>query len=330
MKTLYHILLNQGNMDILWFFMVLLCSPALTRAGDGEGGGGSELSGVLGLTELSPHRVKGSYRSSSDGKGLNLDIRTREDGRHSLAISTLDGRTLLASRQRSPDSPLGVSLLGNRFILAREEGEGEAGQRKRRRREYLVPQDMHGLFEPALRKDGLLEVLGGVLDEHRANATRSAAIGELLSSREAGLLIDAARALADTGVRGQESPAAFLLFVLALRTQSLIDQMEETSLSDKLRSLELEKQQQQKDEEFCANSNSTCPLGTCPQGDGCTGMCGPGCECWEWVCGDCCFNKMCYDHDLCCSRKGFVSWSCLGIVARDSETGFHCSVPYQC
>jgi hypothetical protein len=29
----------------------------------------------------------------------------------------------------------------------------------------------------------------------------------------------------------------------------------------------------------------------------CFGMCGAGCECWSWICGDCCFHDFCADHD---------------------------------
>lgn len=31
--------------------------------------------------------------------------------------------------------------------------------------------------------------------------------------------------------------------------------------------------------------------------DDCRGMCGPGCKCWSWVCGDCCYNELCNVHD---------------------------------
>lgn len=39
-----------------------------------------------------------------------------------------------------------------------------------------------------------------------------------------------------------------------------------------------------------------------PYNNNCLGMCGPGCTCWWGVCFDCCFNRGCYEHDLCCGR----------------------------
>jgi hypothetical protein len=45
----------------------------------------------------------------------------------------------------------------------------------------------------------------------------------------------------------------------------------------------------------------------------CYGMCGPGCSCWSWVCGDCCYHWGCAVHDSWC-RKG-EWWWCDDITA---------------
>lgn len=60
----------------------------------------------------------------------------------------------------------------------------------------------------------------------------------------------------------------------------------------------------------CWNPSSGAPnleeLPKCPgqckakpnKGNDCLGMCGPGCDdCWEWICGDCCFHNFCAVHD---------------------------------
>ena len=67
-----------------------------------------------------------------------------------------------------------------------------------------------------------------------------------------------------------------------------------------------------------------CDLTSCPpcQEDQCIGLCGKGCNCWWWVCGDCCFHKGCADHDLCC--EDWYSWACL--VPYNLE----CESPYVC
>jgi hypothetical protein len=48
-------------------------------------------------------------------------------------------------------------------------------------------------------------------------------------------------------------------------------------------------------------------------GSGCYGMCGPGCSCWSWVCGDCCYHYGCAVHDGWC-REG-KWWYCYDITA---------------
>jgi len=47
--------------------------------------------------------------------------------------------------------------------------------------------------------------------------------------------------------------------------------------------------------------------------DSCYGMCGPGCDCWSWVRGDCCYHYGCAVHDSWC-RDG-EWWYCYDITA---------------
>lgn len=65
-----------------------------------------------------------------------------------------------------------------------------------------------------------------------------------------------------------------------------------------------------------------------PGQDQCMGMCGPGCGCWKWVCGDCCFHKGCDAHDNDCRK---CSWSHPGACLRCASfssffTGGRCEV----
>jgi hypothetical protein len=40
-------------------------------------------------------------------------------------------------------------------------------------------------------------------------------------------------------------------------------------------------------------------------GNDCYGMCGPGCNCWSFVCGNCCYHGGCATHDSYCRGGGF-------------------------
>ena len=57
-----------------------------------------------------------------------------------------------------------------------------------------------------------------------------------------------------------------------------------------------------------------------PKKNNCRGLCGKGCSCWWWVCGDCCSHTGCKQHDLCC-KKDFYSSYCLFPY----HHGFKCS-----
>ena len=45
-----------------------------------------------------------------------------------------------------------------------------------------------------------------------------------------------------------------------------------------------------------------------PTENTCRGMCGKGCSCWSWFCGDCCWHRGCYEHDICCNYGRFTSY----------------------
>lgn len=50
-----------------------------------------------------------------------------------------------------------------------------------------------------------------------------------------------------------------------------------------------------------------------PTANNCRGLCGKGCWCWKWFCGDCCWHRGCYEHDLCCKKKPYSSY-CLAPI----------------
>ena len=58
-----------------------------------------------------------------------------------------------------------------------------------------------------------------------------------------------------------------------------------------------------------------------PRANNCLGMCGPGCMCWSWYCGNCCWHRGCYEHDLCCKKSRFSSY-CLTPPGCSSFSGY--------
>lgn len=77
--------------------------------------------------------------------------------------------------------------------------------------------------------------------------------------------------------------------------------------------------------ERCTTYATTCPTGRCPGSDGCFGMCGFGCNCLQFVCGNCCTNHGCIEHDRCCRKGGFfATLRCYTYV------GFCCNCNFPC
>jgi hypothetical protein len=51
-------------------------------------------------------------------------------------------------------------------------------------------------------------------------------------------------------------------------------------------------------------------------GNSCYGMCGSGCSCWSWVCGDCCYHGGCAVHDSWCREgKWYYCYNITAVIA---------------
>ena len=128
---------------------------------------------------------------------------------------------------------------------------------------------------------------------------------KLLSLQESDLLEEAADAVGKKGLNGRNTPAALPFFVLALR----ITQLAKDSNYDNITITQRYKR--------------SCRGPPTRLNDECIGLCGKGCRCWRWLCGDCCWHRGCYDHDLCC-KKSWLQHHCLLPIK------FHCDQPFNC
>ena len=146
---------------------------------------------------------------------------------------------------------------------------------------------------------------------------------DLLQLKESILLEDASRALGDKGVTGRNTPAVLPFYMFALQVTRSIDSSlhDTTTLPKKV------------DDATSPSRRKRILLPDCERpvfGPNCKGLCGKGCTCWKWVCGDCCWNMGCYWHDDCCEKFGFSSWSRCTIPTNFScDSYFYCTEPEQ-
>ena len=55
-----------------------------------------------------------------------------------------------------------------------------------------------------------------------------------------------------------------------------------------------------------------------PTENNCRGLCGLGCWCWSWFCGDCCWHPGCSEHHLCCKKKPYSTYCLVPVRLRCS------------
>ena len=118
-------------------------------------------------------------------------------------------------------------------------------------------------------------------------------LDEMLALPEMGQLPTLSRALGARGITGMDYPAVLALHKVAQQTAQTL----KVNIP-KLDPIAAEKG-------YCqAYPNA---------GSSCFGMCGPGCDCWSWVCGDCCYHWGCAVHDDWCNDGQW--WWCYNITA---------------
>ncbi len=142
--------------------------------------------------------------------------------------------------------------------------------------------------------DSTLSLLSGKLDLQAdgaqgltaaqvAQAGDPSAAAELNTQAEMKLLPMLSKLLGERGINGRDYPATYALHLLASRIADSADSSLGESLSpaspEVLACKDLRKD---------------------PNKNECYGMCGRGCSCWTWVCGDCCYHKGCAYHDTQC------------------------------
>ena len=322
--------------NLCFLLGVLLCGEAIAASiedtaeyfPDDDGDDGFDGSaGKLNMVTTSPEKIEGRYHSIGGGGIHFLSEFLPESEVAELTIRTLEGELLITSLQNNHG--LLLTVMGRQFLII-----NSSTTERLQLTGFVVPQEYSETVSQKLKTTQIpLKTLRN-LDFEGGNATRQSAYEELLSRAEVGMIIDAAKMLGMSGVMGNENPSAFNFYILALRFAKFRSQeVPETET-------ELEQQQQQRSKRshcwwgrtHCSNNGRCCY--SCPQGNDCLGLCGPGCGCWWWVCFNCCWNRFCHGHDLCCSGpNGYNTWGCLGAfqgLLNWATAGFTCHLPYWC
>jgi hypothetical protein len=154
-------------------------------------------------------------------------------------------------------------------------------------------------FEATRLLDGtrslLVQTGGGriLIRTQGGESTGADTLADLFDAPEAVALPWLSRELGRRGISGRAFPASFELHSLAL----VVGKAKETSLPPL-------------EETVSGTPTPRVKSGRCAveaEGDACFGMCGNGCNCWRWVCGDCCWHGGCAAHDDDCRSCSFAN-----------------------
>ena len=179
--------------------------------------------------------------------------------------------------------------------------------------DYIVPPNATGVMETMMRSDDphMTDDLFQELDSINVNITRQLTLQLLALSEEALLIIEAAKALAEMNNVNSSYPPVRQFYLLGLQLEKMRGQLLDGASTARKRSTTT------KQYGWCSAGGGYCFRSRCPYSFGrnrCHGMCGKGCSCWSFVCGDCCVHRYCESHDTCCARRGFWTWACFRVV----------------
>ena len=256
---------------------------------------GRMVGGQLWVANLTTATAELSYSDPSSDLGLH--VLSSSD---SLYISTLDGRCLIAADQ-AHGKPIRLVSLGRSMFIHVKTGSGES-------KDLFVPDAYTGVLHNsdwAVLRDWV-RIFNSSSSEQESQIRLEEALLSVLSYPEAELLQLAAAALGETGVTGLQYPSVLPFYLTAMRLGQLLQGSTATARMEA---------------DLTEDCLSECPPCPCQE---CLGLCGYSCNCWKWVCGDCCYHLGCYEHDICCREK-FVRTACLFPFNFKCESGYTCN-----
>lgn len=250
---------------------------------------GSALSpGELHLSSASRELVTGCYTNTF---GNEIVFAIKSSGFH---VTDQDNNTIVSVDTLGENRRL-IEIKGSIFVQERS---------SRDTFDYYIPPQQVGILRAAYGKDNAAR-WGEVVRQAERLDNDESILQQSLSSLVADpgfmLLASAARAIGEKGFTGIDYPILLPFYVTAMKLSELADKFSGVQPSaNHFKAAGSEPKSQ-----TCI-SYDTCP--PCQENQ-CLGLCGKGCDCWRFVCGDCCYHQGCYDHDLCCEK--FFRVSCL-------------------
>ena len=270
-------------------------------------------SGLSSDTTVTQEQLQGEYYGTEGGIRFSSTVNATYVV---LSITTTSGENIVYIVHQLASNVTTMRVNNTDFLLMERDDQDQIYYD-----EYVVPRDAKSLMETIMSGNGKMtdDVLQ-MLDNRTVIKTRQSVLYNVAMSYEATLIVNATEALGNRKIMGMDSPSVMNFYQFALRLSNAreISGAAEYKAKDSFTSDSKGYYHQQKRGVPC-KTDATCSTDRCPSkkyNNDCFGMCGPGCWCWKFVCGDCCMHQYCYTHDQCCHKVGFFTLTCFSVAVR--------------
>jgi hypothetical protein len=268
----------------------------------------------LTLISQSDNKVEGNYVEK--GRGIYFLCEDDGNGKGTFLLTSIAGKTIFYVEQISEDLVL---------VSVEDEGLLYMPSKNKKGEIYEVPPSHRIGVQKAIeggKTDRLRKYLQEIEDLEGTEKLK-----KFMKFAEIDMILAAAEVMVENIERSREtirSLRVFLSFVRTLHPQSDTAKFNLATDQSPVKQFAHSSQLTER----CDAFPTTCRVGRCPfrrSGNRCFGMCGLQCNCWRFLCGDCCTHRGCIEHDACCARGGF-----LATLRCSIPFGFSCSRRFRC
>lgn len=280
--------------------------------------------GTLDVARVTERSLEGEFHNDKSKVGIRFQSHGSPASSY-LDIMSLDGRNIFSSTLMGDGCTL-TSVMGGDYLVMGDFKGGKLAD------VYRLTTKKQPILKALLKLGVTPERLAraGYLDRRGVTKASADDFQDLLKSEEAKLIHQTALELGKRGLYGIDSTGTMIFYTLAMKiAQSTSKPVPvkprycKVDPGTMMKLIQYKILAAQQGLSLCDNNRRYCE--TCPRGDECTGACGVGCDCWEMVCGDCCYHRGCLGLNACsCSREGQVSFDCFNVF------GFQCASTYRC
>lgn len=285
--------------------------------------------GQLDVLRVTRHSLEGKFYNHKAKTGI--DIRSNGGPSSFLTITSLQGKTIFSSSKLG-NGITRISVMGGEYLVV---GDHKGDKSKSTAYRMLRRARGQSALKGLMKFGGSVKLLSraGYIDSRRVDKTSAMDFQSLLKSKESKQIHQAALEMGRRGVYGIDSTGTMIFYVLAMRIANIHQsasrktfQPQDCKLdpSEMLKLVTYKMVAAQRGLSLCDNNRQYCK--TCPRGEQCLGACGVGCQdCWEMVCGDCCYHRGCLGLNTCGKcRANQLSLACFNVFDFNCDTAYPC------